>query len=163
MSAASVKVSVLKGMGLSFGWLQKMQAAWKRIADLQRFRQPARFLAAVSLCSALDVLADGDTDVFAFFHMAHHCSGGRFYVLVRDLIAAGRLRESGFGSGSSGGKAAGLAAWAAVVVGLEQGSVHNVAQTFRFHRRTSAAGCRLRVLGCGRAAGSECKSGKGEY
>ena len=95
-----------------------MQAAWKRIADLRRFRQPARFyLAAVSLCGALYILTDGDADVFAFFHMAHHRSGGGFYIAVRNLIAAGRLRESFLGSGSSGGKAAGLGAWAVFVVG----------------------------------------------
>ena len=94
-----------------------MQAAWKRIVDLRRFRQPARFLAAVSLCGALNVLADGDADVFAFFHMAHHRSGGGFYIAIRDLIAAGRLRESFLGSGSSGGKAEGLGAWAMFVVG----------------------------------------------
>jgi hypothetical protein len=150
-------------MGLSFGWLQKMQAAWKRIVDLRRFRQPARFyLAAVSLCGTLNILTDGDADVFAFFYMAHHRSGGGFYVAVRDLIAAGWLSESGLGSGSGSGKATGLAAWAVFVVGLEQGSVHNVAQTFGFHRRTGAAGCRLRMLRCGRTAGSECKSGKRE-
>ena len=140
-----------------------MQAAWKRIVDLRRFRQPARFyLAAVSLCGTLNILTDGDADVFAFFYMAHHRSGGGFYVAVRDLIAAGWLSESGLGSGSGGGKAAGLAAWTVFVVGLEQGSVHNVAQTFGFNRRTGAAGCRLRMLGCGRAAGSERKSGKRE-
>ena len=38
------------------------------------------------------ILTDGDADVFAFFHMAHHRSGGGFYVAIRDLIAAGRLR-----------------------------------------------------------------------
>ena len=95
-----------------------MQAAWKRIVDLRRFRQPARFyLAAVSLCGALYILTDGDADVFAFFHMAHHRSGGGFYIAIRNLIAAGRLRESFLGSGSSGGKAAGLGAWAVFVVG----------------------------------------------
>ena len=126
------------------------------------FQAACTVLAAVSLCGALNILTDGDADVFAVFHMAHHCSGGRFYVAVRDLIAAGRLRESFLGSGGCGGKTTGLAAWAMFVVGLEQRSVHNVAQTFGFNRRTGAAWCRLRMLRCGRAAGSERKSGKGE-